>query len=155
VAEKEGALVSAKKSDKKWILYTIAVTPVIAVLTSFLIVKVVNPLLVPPTREDSSQSSSHKLSDRKDGFLCDVGTILVNPYGVDRRRIIKIGILVEVSTESLVKKIERLVPKLKHQAVMVLSSKDLESISSPEGKTALQGELIDAFINELGLGLTI
>jgi len=150
LAEENNEDTLKKKSNNKWFLYTIAAIPIMAVLSSFLIIKLVNPMFSSSSGEYSDQPMEHKV---KDGFLCQVGTILVNPSGMDRRRIIKVGIIIEVNSQALFNKVEKTKPKLQHHAVMILSSKDIEAISSNEGKIELQIELKKAFINELGLAI--
>jgi len=151
LAEENNGEAPKKKSNGRWFLYSVAIIPIVSILASFLVVRVINPRFAASADGYSVQSVERKNNDKKEEFLCDVGTILANPSGTERRRIIKMSIMVDVFSESLIETIEKMKPKLQHQAVMILSSKDLETISSTEGKIELQSELKKAFIDELGL----
>ena len=160
MAEENNGEAPKKKSNGRWFLYSVAIIPIVSILASFLVVRVINPRFAASADGYSVQLAlnhwnhhpvERKNNDKKEEFLCDVGTILANPSGTERRRIIKMSIMVDVFSESLIETIEKMKPKLQHQAVMILSSKDLETISSTEGKIELQSELKKAFIDELGL----
>jgi len=153
----EGVAVNApdKASKSKTIVLSVTIIPLIAALSFFLVTKVINPRFAPEASAGSvdNQAVDHiKNVDDNDGFLFELGTVIVNPAGGRSIRIVKVGVSVEVMTKDLLKKVEALKTKLQHQLIITLSSKQIEKISSTEGKIALQDELRDIFSSELGAG---
>ena len=144
------------KGNGKMIVFTIAIVPLIAALSFFLVVKVINPYFAPSasanSADDQASPETNAANDdtNDDGFLYELGTVMVNPAGGRSIRIMKVGVSIEVTTKSFLKEVEKLRPKLQHQLIMVLSSKQIDEISSPEGKAKLQSELRDVFESELG-----
>jgi len=118
-------------------------------LAFLLVTKIINPRFAPAPAEALAGEAKGESYEDKEGYLCQIGTVLANPSGASSRRIIKLGVLVEVIPKSLVEKVEEWKPKLHHQTLMLLSAKDIETLSSPEGKSALQEELRNAFASEL------
>ncbi len=141
--------VPAQGKSSKWILYTIAVVPVTIMLAFLLVTRVINPRFAPSPAEALAGETKEESYEDKEGHLCQIGTVLANPAGASSRRIVKLGVLVEVIPESLVEEVEKWKPKLHHQTIMILSAKDLDTLSTPEGKSALQEELKNAFASEL------
>jgi len=147
--EESSPEVPAKGKSNRWVLYAIAVVPVTIMLAFLLVTKIINPRFAPHPSEASTGEAEKKSDEKQEGHLCQIGTVLANPSGASSRRIVKLGVLIEVIPKSLVAKVEEWKPKLHHQALMILSAKDLDTLSSPEGKSALQEELKNAFASEL------
>ena len=147
--EESSPEVPAQGKSSKWILYTIAVVPVTIMLAFLLVTRVINPRFAPPPAEALAGETKEESYEDKEGYLCQIGTILANPAGASSRRIVKLGVLIEVIPKSLVEEVEKWKPKLHHQTIMILSAKDLDTLSTPEGKSALQEELKNAFVSEL------
>ena len=143
--------VGKSKEKGKIVVFALATVPLIAAMSFFLVVKVVNPRLAPSASADAINAQLKTEADDtdKNGFICELGTVLVNPIGSGVIRIVKIGVSVEVMTKPLLKKIDALKPRLQHQLIMVLSSKQVDEISSSKGKTLLQNELKNVFAAEL------
>jgi flagellar basal body-associated protein FliL len=147
--EESSPEVPAQGKSSKWILYTIAVVPITVMLAFLLVTRVINPRFAPPPAEASAGKAEEKSDEDEKGYLCQIGTVLANPADASSRRIVKLGVLIEVIPKSLVEKVEEWKPKLQHQTIMILSAKDLDTLSSPEGKSALREELKSAFASEL------
>lgn len=139
------------KGRGKMIVFAAVVIPLIAVMSFFLVVKVVNPRFAPPASADvvGGQPDTDVDDTSKNGFIYELGTVLVNPMGGRSIRIMKVRVSIEVMTKSLLKKVEMLKVRLQHQLIMVLSSKQVDEISSSKGKALLQNELRNVFAAEL------
>jgi len=139
------------KERGKMIVFAVAIIPLIAAMSFFLVVKVINPRFAPFASADAVDGQLEAEADdtSRNGFICELGTVLVNPAGGKNIRIMKIGVSIEVMTKVLLKKVEMLKARLQHQLIMVLSSKQLDEISSSKGKALLQNELRNIFAAEL------
>ncbi len=139
------------KERGKMIVFAAAIIPLIAAMSFFLVVKVINPRIAPSASADAvaGQLEAEAGDASINGFICELGTVLVNPAGGRSIRIVKIGVSIEVMTKALLKKVEMLKVRLQHQLIMVLSSKQIEEISSSKGKALLQNELRNVFAAEL------
>jgi len=145
---------SGKKKKGNAALYSISVIPIMIMLAFFLVAKVINPRFAPPPADAANlggegQDGSHE-GEGKEGFICDLGTVIVNPVVTQRIRIMKVGVSIEVTSQMLLEMVEKEKTKLQHQLIMILSSKQLSEVCLPEGKTNLQEELRQKFISELG-----
>lgn len=152
--EESSSSAPPEKKKGKLTLYTISTIPIVTILAFFLVTKVVNPRFADPTHAevaDLGSPSARKADRQEEGHMCELGSILVNPSGAESRRIMKLNILIEVASKSLIQDVEKAKPKLRHQIIMLLSSRELDTITSPEGKSAIQNELKDIFMRELGL----
>ncbi len=147
--EESSPEVPAKGKSNKWVLYTIAVVPVTIMLAFLLVTKVINPRFASHPTNALAGEAEKQPDEKEEGHLCQIGTVLANPSGTSSRRIVKLGVLIEVIPKSLVAKVEEWKPKLHHQTLMILSAKDIDTLSSPQGKSALQEELKNAFASEL------
>jgi flagellar FliL protein len=157
--EESSSSAPPEKKKGKLTLYTISTIPIVTILAFFLVTKVVNPRFADPTHAEVADLGSapayaggaRKPNRQGEGHICELGSVLVNPSGTESRRIMKLNILIEVASKSLIQDVEKAKPKLRHQIIMLLSSKELDTITSPEGKSAIQNELKDIFMRELGL----
>ncbi|MBD3182019.1 hypothetical protein GF312_06995 [Candidatus Poribacteria bacterium] len=138
---------TAKNNDKKSriALYIIAIIPTIAMVSFFLVTKVINPRVNPAAADTTETPVENVVAKTEETFLCELGTVLANPSGGNSRRIMKMGISLEVSSKKMIEGVEKIKPKLQHQLIIILSSKDLDLISSAEGKSSLQEEIKTAF----------
>jgi flagellar FliL protein len=146
----DGAEDAEEKKKGKSGLFMMLAIPVIAALAFFLVTKVINPRFAPTAAAqtaDDQQSSSE--DNEKEGFMCELGTVLANPADQQTRRIMKVGVSLEVTSEKLIKEIERSKIKLQHQLIVTLTSTALSRISTIEGKTELQEELRQTFESQL------
>ena len=138
-----------EKRNVSLLLRVISIVPIIAMLAFFLVTKVVNPRFASPVSDEAEDS--YKEESQKKTCIYELGTALVNPSGKGNRRIMKVGVSLEVTSKSLMEDISKSEARLRHQLIMALSSRDVDSVCSLEGKTALQAELKDIFTSELGL----
>ena len=104
--EESSPKVPAQKKNSKWVLYTIAVVPITIMLAFLLVTKIINPRFAPAPAEALAGEAKGESYEDKEGHLCQIGTVLANPSGASSRRIIKLGLLVEVIPKSLVEKVE-------------------------------------------------
>ena len=148
----EGKPVVEKPKERgRMIVFAAAIIPLIAAMSFLLVVKVINPRFAPSYSADAVNGQLEAEADdtSKNGFVYELGTVLVNPAGGKNIRIMKIGVSIEVTTKALLKEVEMLKVRLQHQLIMVLSSKQLDEISSSKGKALLQNELRNIFATEL------
>jgi flagellar basal body-associated protein FliL len=141
------------ESKGKMAVFAVALVPLITALSFFLVVKVINPRFAPSasaeTVDEPGVAGTVDATD-SEGFLYELGTVLVNPAGGRSIRIMKVGVSIEVMTKDLIEKAEKLRMKLQHQLIVTLSSKQIEELASSAGKIALQEELKEVFSSELG-----
>lgn len=150
-----------KKNGKLPLILASFLPIVLMLLGFFFVTKFINPRFAlsgegknttsNPSKVEVENQSVSTPNHSNDGFIYEFGTVLVNPLGSEGRRYIKVGINLELKSKSLVKKIDKAKPMLQHQFIITLSSKTIDDISSPEGKSALQNELKDNFVSTLGL----
>ena len=138
-------------SNTKLLLYIVAVIPIVTIASFILVTKVINPRLgAPPAAEQAAAAESSMEEDANaPTFMCELGTLLVNPAGKNSRRIMKVSIFLEVSSEAVSKKVEEIKPKLEHKAILILSSQDLSVVSSPQGKKKVQEEIKTSLAKDL------
>ena len=70
-------------SNTKLLLYIVAVIPIVTIASFILVTKVINPRLgAPPAAEQAAAAESSKEEDANaPTFMCELGTLLVNPAG--------------------------------------------------------------------------
>ena len=139
----------AKGRNSKLLLGLVSVVPVVTILAFFLVTKVVNPRFESSALADAAESVE-KEPDKKESYMYELGTVLANPMATSTRRIMKVGVCLELASKSVVEDIEKSKLKLQHQLLMILSSKKLDEICSPQGKAAVREEVKSVFISELG-----
>lgn len=159
--EKLENTVQNEKSGKLPLILASFLPIILMLLGFFFVTKLINPrfalsgnskdMEVQPLKDTVESQNVSTLDHSKDGFIYEFGTVLVNPLGTEGRRYIKVGINLELKSKSLAKSIDKAKPMLQHQFIIILSSKTIGEISTPEGKSALQKELKDNFISALGL----
>lgn len=77
------------------------------------------------------------------GKLIPLETFLVNLSGSRGRKIAKINMDLEVSTEDVQEEIDQLKPKIRDIIIMILSSKSYGQVSTKDGKDVLRKEIRD------------
>jgi flagellar FliL protein len=157
----------AKKSSKMK-LYLVAIIPMILMLLGFFVVtKFVNPRFKVPILAEAELEASATTNDSSDkghgkdekkekkgkkGLgMFSLEPVLANPLGTGGRRFVKVGISMELESEKLLKELEESKSKLQHLLIIILSSKDIDTLNSIEGKVLLQEEIKKAVIKELDL----
>jgi flagellar basal body-associated protein FliL len=149
--EEDAPSTSEGEGKSKVRLIPILVIPIVAVASFFFVTKVINPRFAGAAtvqEQDEEQDSSKE--DDVEGIICELGTVLANPAGVGVRRIMKVGISLEVTSKEAAAEVEKSKTKLQHQLIVTLASKDLNAIASAEGKLTLQSEIAKIFESELG-----
>lgn len=136
------------KSSKK--LPILVIVPVVAILSFFLITKVINPRFAPPDGS-TTEKVKKKAKKKKESYIHEIGAVVANPSKSDNRRIMKVSASIEASSKNILKVLEIEQVMLSHLLLMTLSSKTIGVLSTPEGKSALQEELRQLFISELNL----
>ena len=136
------------KSSKK--IPILAIVPVVAILSFFLITKVVNPRFA-VSGSSTVEKAKNKVKNKKQSYVHEIGTVVANPSKSDNRRIMKVTASVEATSKKILKVLEREQAMLNHLFLMTVSSKTIGILSTSEGKAALQEELRQVFVSELGL----
>lgn len=70
-------------------------------------------------------------------------SLIVNLADKDRERYVQVVLVLEAGDESAKEALTQMAPVLRSRAMMVLSRKYAEPLKTPEGKQALNGELLD------------
>ena len=132
-------------------LISIMVIPIVAAASVFFVTKVINPRFAgAATVQDQNEEEDSSKEQEAEGIICELGTVLANPAGVGVRRIMKVGISLEVTSKDAAAEVEKSKTKLQHQLIVTLASKDLTAVASAEGKLKLQNEITKIFESELG-----
>lgn len=144
-----------KKKGGKQIILGLAIVPIVTVLTFFLTAKFIGPRFAVPAEGATTASEEQEKESKPaeaETVICDLGTVLANPAGSKKMRIMKVTVALDVVSQEIADLIAKYNSRLQDNLVMILSSKSFETISSTEGKTAIKKELRDTFISELKLG---
>ncbi|HGJ66229.1 TPA: flagellar basal body-associated FliL family protein [bacterium] len=149
------------KKDSKIKLYLAMTVPIILMLVGFfLVTKFINPRFNISggnaiSGGESSESKSDMDKSKKHGknktIIHELGSVLANPIGTDGRRFVKVGVCLELGSKDLAKQIDESKSKLQHQLILILSSKDIETLTSPTGKALLLDEIKKSMIAQLEL----
>lgn len=91
-------------------------------------------------------------NEGKVGIMVDIEPFVVNLDDPKARHFLKIAITIEVPNEKAKEEIEKLMPKIKNEIIMVLSSKTLDDVIPVDGKVKLRDELMVRLTNILGQG---
>lgn len=139
-----------EKSKKSSKLPILVIVPVMAILAFFLVTKVINPRFAPPDGS-TTRKVEKKVKKKKESYIHEIGSVVANPFKSDNKRIMKVAASVEAGSKKVLKMLEIEQVMLSHLLLMTLSSKTIGVLSTPEGKSALQEELRQTFVSELGL----
>ena len=143
VTENEANAPEGKKKGKGMLLALVAI-PIVAAAAFFLVTKVINPRFVAPGYNPQvGQQDSEE--EEVEGIMCELGSVLANPAGGSSRRIMKVGLSVEVTSKELVEKVELEKTKLKDQVLLALTSMQLDVLVTAEGKNELREKLKKTF----------
>jgi flagellar FliL protein len=82
------------------------------------------------------------------GPIFSLGTFIVNLSDDGGKRYLRVSIDIELSGEELKAELEKRLPQIKDNILMIMPSKTFNSLNSAEGKTALRNELLLS-INEV------
>jgi flagellar protein FliL len=166
--EKQEKKDESSKKSSKMNLYLVAFIPMVFMFLGFFAVtKFINPRFgVASSAEagqnalDNTKGSDDKSKEKggkqgkkgKNGpIMFELEPVLANPLGTAGRRFVKVGISMELGSKELLKELEENKSKLQHLLIIILSSKDIETLNSTEGKILLQEEIRKAVIKELEL----
>lgn len=164
--KKENENEKPKQESKAKILLAAVIPMIFMFLGFFVVTKFVNPHFRfsgtgqigqsasadtdnPENTKDKEEKKSKK--GKKEPTMLQIDPVLANPLGTEGRRFAKVGITIELlADKKALKKFEENKSKIQHLLIITLSSKDVETLSSPEGKLALRDEIRKAIIDELG-----
>lgn len=150
--------IEAKKKKKPILLFAIiglVVVIIVAGLGSyfFLFKKTSNEALEKEIAGDvGAKGDKNAKTDTKVGIMVDIEPFVVNLDDPKAKHFLKIAITLEVPDEKAKEEIEKLMPKIKNEIIMVLSSKTLDDIVPVDGKVKLRDELMVRLTNILGQG---
>ena len=82
------------------------------------------------------------------GPIFSLGTFIVNLSDEGGKRYLRVSMDAELSGEELNEEIEKRLPQIKDNILMIIPSKPFNSLNSPEGKIALRNQLLSS-INEV------
>ena len=82
------------------------------------------------------------------GHMFSLGTFIVNLSDEGGKRYLRVSIDIELSGAELKEEIEKRLPQIKDNILMIIPSKTFNSLNSAEGKTALRNQLLLS-INEV------
>lgn len=153
------------KGGSKTSLYLAALVPIILMLAGFFIVtKFINPrygaigsgtgsgeVSDGENGKQNSESKKNKKHGKEEKTIVELGSVLANPLGTEGRRFVKVGVCLELNSKEFTEQVEAEKSKLQHQLILILSSKDVEALTSPTGKSELLAEIKEAMISQLDL----
>jgi flagellar FliL protein len=87
-----------------------------------------------------SEKEEHKKEETKKSAIVALDPFVLNL--ADRGRYLKVTIQFEISDESLQEVVKEKTPQLRDTIITLVSSKSLNSISTPEGKFQLKDEIL-------------
>jgi flagellar protein FliL len=99
--------------------------------------------------EVATQNEEHKNTEFI-GKLIPMETFLVNLAQSRGRKLAKINMEFEVTSDEVHQEIEKLKPRIRDMVIMIISDKSLQQVSAKEGKDALREEIR----NQVNLFLT-
>ncbi|MGB9596033.1 MAG: flagellar basal body-associated FliL family protein [Candidatus Poribacteria bacterium] len=156
-----------KQESKLKILLTAIIPMIFMFLGFFVVTKFINPhfkfsgsgQIGQSASADINNSENTKVKEekkskkgKKEPTMLQIDPVLANPLGTEGRRFAKVGITVEVQADkNTLKEFENNKSKIQHLLIITLSSKDVETLASPEGKLQLREEIRKAIIDGLGL----
>ena len=153
------------KKGSKLTLYLAAFIPILLMLAGFFMVtKFINPRFginnanansgdISGDGDSGKSAGLDKSKKHKKGELCiyELDPVLANPLGTQGKRFAKVGICLELSSKSLMEQIDEAKSMLQHQLIIILSSKDIETLTSPAGKSILLEEIRKTMVSQLEL----
>lgn len=156
-----------KQESKAKLLLTVIVPLIFMFLGFFVVTKFINPhfrfsgsgQIGQSASADIDNSENTKVKEekkskkgKKEPTMFQIDPVLANPLGTEGRRFAKVGITVEIKADKkTLKEFEENKSKIQHLLIITLSSKDVETLASPEGKIQLREEIRKTIIDELGL----
>ncbi|MGQ9499934.1 MAG: flagellar basal body-associated FliL family protein [Dissulfurimicrobium sp.] len=157
MAEEEQVAATETPKKKKTILLIAIISLVLVLIIAglgsylFLFKKPSNEALERETARDVGAKGDDKgKGEEKVGIMVDIEPFVVNLDDPRARHFLKIAITIEVPDEKAKKEIEKFMPKIKNEIIMVLSSKTLDDVIPVDGKVRLRDELMVRLANILG-----
>lgn len=93
------------------------------------------------TEKKASSSKGKKHEEEKPGFMLPMDAFVVNLADPQAKHYIKVTITLELKDEKAKAEAEHVMPRLKNDIIMLLSSKTMEDVIPLEGKTRLRDEV--------------
>ncbi len=93
--------------------------------------------------EHETQKKEAAQEEEYIGDLIPMETFLVNLSGSRGRRIMKVNMELEVQGKEIQEEIEKRKPQIRDIIIILLSSKTIQQVSTPEGKEQLREEIRD------------
>lgn len=121
-----------KKSGSKTLLIIIAAATIVLGAGGFVGYKLL--------ASKGGEGDSHKQADSEKTSIVALDPFVLNL--ADRGRYLKVTIQIELTDEKLQEVIQSKTPQLRDTIITLVSSKSLNSISSPEGKFQLKDEIL-------------
>ena len=115
--------------------------------------------LVLPLKNAAAQTQNASLSESQktagiseSGPILDLNTFIVNLMGDSGRRYLKVTIKLELSAETLKEEINKKMPEIQDNLLVLLSSKSYDDIADISGKIRLRAEIMNRINNVLTTG---
>jgi flagellar FliL protein len=96
----------------------------------------------PQTVAAGQQNVAEEVPENTIGPLFSLSTFIVNLADQGGKRYLRITIDLELTDEKIKEKLEKRLPQIRDQVLMIIPSKTFEELSSSQGKSALRDELI-------------
>lgn len=148
----------APKKKKQLLLFAIigavAVTLIAAGLVSYLFFfkKPSTETIEKEIAKDQTAKAGGSKGESRVGIMVDIEPFIVNLDDPNAKHFLKVAITLEVPDEKTKDEIGKLMPKIKNEIIMVLSSKTLADVIPVDGKIKLRDELMIRLANILGQG---
>ncbi len=103
-------------------------------------------------QESNGPAATEKALDLKVGFMMELDPFIVNLADPKARHFVKTTITLELKNEGVKDEVERLMPKIRNDIILLLSSQTMEDILTMDGKIRLRDQLIARVNRILGEG---
>ncbi len=129
----EGAPVAQGKGNKMLIIIIVAVTLVLAIGGGL-------AYTLMGSKSEDTEADAKKVEEKKESVIFALDPFVLNL--ADHGRYLKVSIQFEITDESMHEFVKTKTPQLRDTIITLVSSKSLNSISSPEGKFQLKDEVL-------------
>jgi len=98
-----------------------------------------------PAPEPVDELAQKKAQEEAIGVMLDLAPFVVNLSDPKGKRYLKVRITLELDSDEVMERAEKLKPKIRDMVIMMLTSLTFEEVMTPEGKIRVRDELFERF----------
>ncbi len=98
-----------------------------------------------PKPEPVDELALKKAQENAIGTMYDLAPFVVNLSDPKGKRYLKVKVTLELESDNVVEKADKLKPKIRDMVIMLLTSLTFEEVMTPEGKIRVRDELLERF----------